>query len=197
MAAPACRAPFLHTFDQIPSFGSQRIVTSLNSLLSAHLGCREFKNFQEFYLHLDRCSFLPCEQLLPNCCSVDLLGRAGYLADVVLASHVADRQWPVHSGSHQMKQLRLAVKTTFLTAGYMVTFSSFIFKLSEMGVGVCFGFLRVLAIGTLVPQLVRFYTRIGFKAVHEVTSSSMVTWLTCWYGEGRELEWMPILKSFS
>ncbi|XP_058081039.1 uncharacterized protein LOC131229168 isoform X2 [Magnolia sinica] len=38
---------------------------------------------------------------------------------------------------------------------------------------------------------------LGSRPCMKLPVRRWVTWLTCWYGEGRELEWMLILKSFS
>ncbi|KAL5997779.1 hypothetical protein ACLOJK_008709 [Asimina triloba] len=77
-------AAALRTFEQIPSFGSQRTVRSLNCLLSAFLNCREFDKIREVYPELDTyavpdtCTY---NILINACCLSKLLDGAWELFD--------------------------------------------------------------------------------------------------------------------
>lgn len=50
--------------------------------------------------------------------------------------------------------------------------------------------LLILSLVSSMSQLVRFYTRIGFKAVHEVTGSSMgdLAHMLVWGGIGTRMD---------
>ncbi|XP_052177101.1 putative pentatricopeptide repeat-containing protein At1g53330 [Diospyros lotus] len=81
----------LRTFDQMPSFGCQRTVKSVNTLLNALLACREFEKMGEVFVGIeehaapDACTY---NILINACCRCNDLGGAWNVFDEMLKKRI-------------------------------------------------------------------------------------------------------------